>query len=92
MGLRWICILVVLLGTSSFAYAGERSGMLRRVSCSMVRLYVAKYSAPAAEQWARSKGATDAEIDAARRCLSGAETVRAARAPTRPLALGSYGW
>jgi hypothetical protein len=91
MGSRWICILVVLLGAPSFAYAGERSGVLRRVSCSMVRLYVAKYSAPAAEQWARSKGATDAEIDAARRCLS-ADTVRTARAPTRPLALGSYGW
>jgi hypothetical protein len=91
MGLRWICILVVLLGAPSFAYAGERSSVLRRVSCSMVRLYVAKYSAPAAEQWARSKGATDSEIDAARRCLS-ADTVRAARAPTRPLALGSYGW
>jgi hypothetical protein len=34
-----------------------------------VRYYVAQYSASAAEQWARSKGASDAEIEAARRCL-----------------------
>jgi hypothetical protein len=33
--------------------------------------YVAKYSASAAEAWARSKGATEAEIDAARSCLKG---------------------
>jgi hypothetical protein len=42
------------------------AGILHRASCSMVRLYVA---APAAEAWARSKGATDAEIEAARLCL-----------------------
>jgi hypothetical protein len=36
----------------------------------MVRYYVALYSAAAAEQYARSKGATEAEINAARRCLS----------------------
>src|SRR5215467_14605036 len=53
--------------------------------------HVAKYSEAAAEAWARSKGASDAEIATARRCL-GPETVRTARAPTRPLALGSYGW
>jgi hypothetical protein len=35
----------------------------------MVRYYVSKYSAAAAEAWARSKGATDAEIETARRCL-----------------------
>jgi len=57
----------------------------------MVRLYVAKYSAPAAEQWARSKGASEAEIEAARRCLN-TNTARTAKAPARPLALGSYGW
>jgi hypothetical protein len=91
MGLRWVCILAALLGLPSLAYAGEQSGVMHRVSCSVVRFYVAKYSAPAAEQWARSKGATDAEIAAARRCLSG-DTTRTARAPSRPLALGSYGW
>jgi hypothetical protein len=91
MGLRWIFILMVALGVPSFAFAGEQSGVMRRVSCSVVRLYVAKYSEMAAEQWARSKGATDAEIAAARRCL-GSDTSRTARAPARPLALGSYGW
>jgi hypothetical protein len=57
----------------------------------MVRLYVARYSAPAAEQWARSKGATDADIEAARHCLS-EEPTRTAKAHPRPFALGSYGW
>ena len=33
-----------------------------RFSCTLVRLYVAKYSLPAAETWARSHGATDVEI------------------------------
>jgi hypothetical protein len=91
MVLRWVGVLVLCLGVSPSAFAGEQSGFLRRVSCSMVRLYVAKYSAPAAEQWARSKGATEAEIGAARRCLN-TGTARTAKAPARPLALGSYGW
>jgi hypothetical protein len=91
MRLRWVCILAASLGVPSFAYAGEQSGVMRRVSCSVVRFYVAKYSAPAAEQWARSKGATEAEIAVARRCLSG-DAARTARAPARPLALGSFGW
>ena len=91
MVLRWIFILAVSLGAPSLAFAGEQSGAVRRVSCSVVRFYVAKYSEMAAEQWARSKGATDAEIAAARRCL-GADSTRTARAPARPLALGSYGW
>jgi len=92
MQLRWVCVLAALLGAPSSAYAGEQSGVMRRVSCPVVRFYVAKYSAPAAEQWARSKGATEAEIAAARRCLNG-DTARTARAPSaRPLALGSYGW
>ena len=39
--------------------------------------YVAKYTASAAETWARSKGATEAEIVAARRCLKDA--------PARPM-------
>jgi hypothetical protein len=42
---------------------------------------VAKYTAPAAEAWARSKGATDAEIEAARHCLKDApdRTIQAAQ-------------
>jgi hypothetical protein len=51
------------------------------MSCSVVRFYVAKYSASAAESYARSHGATDAQIEAARRCLKDAptQTVEAAR-------------
>ena len=56
-------------GCLAFAPQANASGILHRGSCVMVRLYVAKYSAPAAEAWARSKGATEAEIEAARLCL-----------------------
>jgi hypothetical protein len=51
------------------ATAGEPD-LTKRVSCVLVRYYVAKYSAPAAEAYARGKGASDAQIEAARRCLS----------------------
>ena len=91
MRLCGLCVFVVLFGLVSNAHAAERSGLLRTVSCSVVRYYVAKYSEAAAEAWARSKGANDAEIATAKRCLT-TETVRTAKAPTRPLALGSYGW
>ena len=69
MGARLICLLVVLLGWSSNAMAAERAGILHRMSCVAVRYYVALYSATAAEQYARSQGATEADIDAARRCI-----------------------
>lgn len=88
--LRLLAVLAACLGASS-ASAGEPSGMLNRVSCSMVRFYVAKYSAVAAEQWARSNGATDAEVEAARRCLD-AQTTRTAKTQTSPIAVGSYGF
>jgi hypothetical protein len=75
MGLRWLVVVAIVFGLSSPASAGE--GLVHRASCSVVRYYVAKYSAPAAEAYARSKGASEAEIDAARRCLNGA--------PSRPV-------
>jgi hypothetical protein len=56
---------VVLLSFNSAADAGA----MHRLSCSVVRFYVAKYSASAAESYARSHGATDAQIETARRCL-----------------------
>ena len=59
MGLRWMYVLALCLGTSSAGFAGEQSGVLRRISCPVVRYYVAQYSASAAEQWARGKGASD---------------------------------
>jgi hypothetical protein len=77
---RLICAAVICLGLASQAEAAERSGLVHRASCTVVRFYVAKFSASAAETWARSHGATDAEIEAARRCLKDvpAQTAQAA--------------
>jgi hypothetical protein len=61
--------IALLLGLVPSADAREQSGILHRMSCAMVRYYVALYSATAAEQYARSQGATDAEIEVARRCI-----------------------
>jgi hypothetical protein len=65
---------------SSF-HSPASAGAVQRMSCGVVRYYVAKYSAFAAESYARSHGATDAQIEAARRCLKDAptQTVEAAR-------------
>ena len=76
MRLRMFCILAAWLVLTPDAMAGDRDGIFHRVSCSVVRNYVAKYSAAAAETWARSKGATG-EINAARRCLKSAPVVTA---------------
>ena len=65
-----VLAIALVLGFVPNADARDQSGILHRVSCAMVRYYVALYSAAAAEQYARSKGASEAEIDAARRCLS----------------------
>ena len=67
---------IVFLALPQAADASEKSGLLHRMSCTVVRYYVAKYSEGAAEAWARSKGATEAEIASARRCLgSNTQTV-----------------
>jgi hypothetical protein len=60
-----VALSLVLSSLSSAANAGA----IQRMSCSVVRFYVAKYSAPAAESYARSHGATDTQIEAARHCL-----------------------
>jgi hypothetical protein len=70
MGLRWLFVVALVFGFSPQASAGESGGIFHRASCSVVRYYVAKYSASAAEAWARSKGATEGEIEAARRCIT----------------------
>lgn len=71
MLIRGFALSAALLAFAPEATAGEpQSGVFRRASCTVVRYYVAKYSAAAAETWARSKGATEAEIEAARRCLT----------------------
>jgi hypothetical protein len=87
MGLRALIIAAALVGSaqvgsSEVAEAGEQS-VLRRVSCSMVRFYVAKYSQGAAEAYARSKGATEAEIENARRCLKGSPVITAQNTMTQ---------
>jgi hypothetical protein len=72
------------VGFSSFNSTAD-AGAIQRMSCSVVRFYVAKYSASTAEAYARSHGATDAQIEAARRCLREApeRTAEAARWFTR---------
>jgi hypothetical protein len=70
MLLRWGCVAAICFGLAPGAEAAEQSGLIHRASCTVVRFYVAKYSAYAAEMWARSHGATDAEIEAARHCRS----------------------
>ena len=78
---RLICVAAISFGLVPQTGAGEQSGLVHRASCTVVRFYVAKYSASAAEAWARSHGATDAEIEAARRCLKDApaQTAQAAQ-------------
>jgi hypothetical protein len=71
MWTRWICVAAMLLAWAPQASAAEPSGIFHRASCSVVRFYVAKYSAATAEMWARSHGASEAEIAAARRCIQG---------------------
>jgi hypothetical protein len=72
---RAIPAFVALIALSQTATAG--------VSCAVVRFYVAKYSEAAAETWARSHGASDAEIETARRCLHHRASVQTASAAAR---------
>jgi hypothetical protein len=77
MGLRLLFVVSIFLSLAPASASAE--GILHRASCSVVRYYVAKYSASMAEAYARSKGATEAEIEAARRCLDGGSRVRTAQ-------------
>jgi hypothetical protein len=77
MGFRLLFILAVLFAMAPAEASAE--GIFHRASCSVVRYYVAKYSASMAEAWARSKGASEAEIESARRCLDGHSRVRTAQ-------------
>jgi hypothetical protein len=73
--------LTLSLSSSLSSEAFAERGVMQRMSCAMVRIYVTKYSASAAEMWARSHGATDAQIEAARECLKGTKerTAQSAR-------------
>ena len=70
---RAIPAFATLIALSQTATAGH-------VSCAVVRFYVAKYSEAAAETWARGHGASNAEIETARRCLHSANVQTASSA------------
>lgn len=72
---RAILAFAALIALSQTATAG--------VSCAVVRFYVAKYSEAAAEKWARSQGASNAEIETARRCLHPRPNVQTASSVAR---------
>jgi hypothetical protein len=78
MLIRGVAAAAALLAVGQAAYGNEKPPPLRRVSCAFVGVYVAKYSEAAAEAWARGHGATDAEIEIARKCLSAGPTLDAA--------------
>ncbi len=42
---RWGCVAAIWLGLVLPAQAAERSGLVQRASCAVIRFYVAKYSA-----------------------------------------------
>jgi hypothetical protein len=65
---------LLLMTLCSEAHAVRQHRPAGRISCSDVRYYVAKYSAPVAEMYARGRGATDAQIERARRCLASSQT------------------
>jgi hypothetical protein len=70
MLIKSIAAIALLISASYGATASDKPA--HRFSCTLVRLYVAKYSPPAAETWARSHGASDVEIETARQCLGSA--------------------
>ncbi|WP_441236622.1 hypothetical protein [Bradyrhizobium sp. 930_D9_N1_4] len=94
MLIRGFALSAALIALAPDAMAGEpQPGVFRRASCTVVRYYVAKYSAAAAESWARSKGATEAEIEAARRCVANAPVTAQVPGPakTQPVTAGWAG-
>jgi len=74
---RSLLAMAFVTGVSAQSFAGEQGKPARFTvpSCIMVRYYVARYSAAMAERWARNAGATEAQIESARHCL----TVRTAQ-------------
>ena len=89
MAHRWIYAVAICTALSSQAIAGEQPQprLFARISCTVVRYYAAKYTVNAAEQWARSKGATESEIETARQCLK----VQTAQAPSKMMPIAVVG-
>ena len=69
---------VALIALGQTAIAGVP--LFGHVSCGVVRFYVSKYSEAAAEKWARGRGAGEADIERARRCLHPANVQTASSA------------
>jgi hypothetical protein len=69
---RPVLAMALLMGVSAPSMADERpkSASFVKPSCAVIRYYVAKYSAAAAEAWARTAGATEPQIESARQCLT----------------------
>jgi hypothetical protein len=78
---RAILASAALIAFSQTATAG--------VSCTVVRFYVAKYSEATAERWARSHGASEAEIETARRCLHPSPIVQTASTTSKSQVLAA---
>jgi hypothetical protein len=76
MIIRAVATAALLLPLSSEA-AIRHHRIGERLSCIGVRYYVARFSAPVAEMYARSRGATNAQIERARRCLASNEAAQA---------------
>jgi len=70
---------MLMLAVGSQSQAASEAGPGDRMSCSEVRYYVEKYTAEVAEMYARSQGASDAQISRARRCLMSSHFRRADR-------------
>jgi hypothetical protein len=72
MAWRWLLMLAVVCSLIGPAEASDypKLDLKHRMSCVLVRYYVALYSATAAEAYARSKGASDRDIQAARHCVT----------------------
>ncbi|QQN61844.1 hypothetical protein JIR23_19695 [Bradyrhizobium diazoefficiens] len=93
MLIKGFALTAALLAFAPDATAGEpQPGVFRRASCTVVRYYVAKYSAAAAETWARSHGATDAEIEAARRCVANTPETPPAKVQAKVQPTVTAGW
>ena len=73
MMMRGIAAWIFVLVLCPDAFGNDKPAFSHRVSCAVVRFYVARFSVAAAETWARGHGATDAEIETARRCLNGSD-------------------
>jgi hypothetical protein len=63
--------IVLLLSSPAAADITPRHQRPGRITCAMVRDFVALMGQEQAERMARSTGASDAKIAAARRCLRG---------------------